>query len=490
MVSLTFYGGINKIGGNKILLEDDGTKIFLDFGMNFVEHQDYFTEYMPPRKCNCLNDFIYLGLLPKLKGIYRVDYSKHMGLDYKEDNSIDGVLISHGHIDHVGYIHYLRKNIPIYVSNETKVILELFSRIGASGFEEFTGFKPSFQLISKKRGVGFKRRDARDGLEQRDIRIFKYGKKFKIDNLEILPCRVDHSLPGATGYIIYTSNGTIVYTGDLRFHGRHKEWSYDFVEKSMESDPIVMLSEGTRIKEKTSRTEGYVQKESSKYIKKKEGLAIVNFPIRDTERLITFYNTAIDNSRELILEYRQAMLLDLMKQHGIENLPKSKDENIKIFYPKKSWGLVGRDDFPDEVIKQDYSTWEKNYLDYDNIIFAEEIREKQKKYVMFMNYFQLNNLIDIKPRRGSVHIRSICEPFSEEMELDQKRIDNWLKLFDLYPERRIHSSGHASGPAIFSMIDYINPKKIFPIHTEHPEYFEKLHNIKVIFSEYGKNFLV
>ncbi len=489
MVSLTFYGGINKIGGNKILLEDNGTRIFLDFGMNFVEHQNYFTEYMPPRKCNCINDLIYLGLLPNLKGIYRKDYCSHMGLDCKEDNSVDGILISHGHIDHVGYVHFLRKDIPIYTSSETKAILELFSRIGASGFEEFTGFKTSFKLIPKKRKDGFKRRDARDGFESRDIRVFKFGRKFIIKDLEIIPCRVDHSLPGATGYIIHTSNGSIIYTGDLRFHGRNNKWSYDFVEKAADTDPIVMISEGTRIKEKTAKNEGYVQKESSKYINNKNGLAIVNFPIRDTERLITFYNTAVNCQRKLILEYRQAMLLDLMEKVGVKNLPKTTDKNIKIFYPKKSWGLIGRDDFPDEIIRQDYSLWEKNYLDYDNIIIADEIKKRQKEYVMFMNYYQLNNLIDIKPISGSIHIRSICEPFSEEMELDQKRIDNWLKLFGLYPEKRIHSSGHASGPAIFKMIQDINPKKLYPIHTEHPIFFKSLNNIKVVCPDYGKKFL-
>jgi ribonuclease J len=490
MVSLTFYGGINQIGGNKILLEDNGTKIFLDFGMNFEEHQNYFTEYMPPRKCNSINDFIYLNLLPNLNGIYRRDYCKHMGLDFKEDNSVDGILISHAHIDHVGYVHFLRKDIPTYVSSETKAIMEMFSRIGAAGFEEFTGFKPSFQLISKKRGDGFKRRDARDGLERRNVRVFDFGKKFKIDNLEILPCRVDHSLPGATAFIIYASNGTVIYTGDLRFHGRQKEWSNDFIEKAADADPIIMISEGTRIKEKEARTEEYVQKESTKYINKKKGLVIANFPIRDTERLLTFYNTAISNKRKLIIEYRQAMLLDLLRQHGIENLPKSDNENIRIFYPKKSWGLVGRNDFTDEQIKQDYSPWEKNYLDLDNIIIAEEIRKNQKEYVMFMNYFQLNNLMDIKPKKGSVHIRSICEPFSEEMELDQKRIDNWLKLFSLYPERKIHSSGHACGPAIFEMINKINPKKLFPVHTINPEFFKELPHRKVIYPKYGKKFIV
>ena len=105
---------------------------------------------------------------------------------------------------------------------------------------------------------------------------------------------------------------------------------------------------------------------------------------------------------------------------------------------------------------------------------------------MFMNYFQLNNLIDIKPIEGSVHIRSICEPFSEEMELDQKRIDNWLKLFGLYPEHKIHSSGHACGPAIFDMIKKINPKILFPIHTVNPSAFKDLSGIKIEFPEYGK----
>jgi len=485
-MNITIYGGINKIGGNKILLEDKGTRIFLDFGMNFEEHSDYFTEYMPPRKCNCIKDFINLGLLPDLKGIYRKDYCNHMGLDCKEDNFVDGVLISHAHIDHVGYVHFLRKDIPIHVSEETRAVMEMFSRIGASGFEEFTDFRPSFQLIPKKTGEGMKRRSARDGKEERDVRTFEFGKKFKIGSLEILPCRVDHSLPGATGYIIYTSEGAVVYTGDLRFHGRHKEWSYEFVEKAAKAEPVVMLSEGTRIKEKEARTEDYVQSESTKYIKGKNGLAIVNFPIRDSERLLTFYNTAVSNGRKLVIEYRQALLLDLLRDQGVKGLPASTDENIRVFYAKKSWGLVGRTDFPEDQIEKDYDTWERTYFSRENIIDAKEISAHQKDYVMFMNYFQLNNLLDIKPVEGSVHIRSICEPFSEDMELDQKRIDNWLRLFGLYPEQRIHSSGHACGPAIFEMIQKINPKVLFPIHTLNPATFKELSGINVAFPEYGK----
>ena len=44
MVKLTFYGGVNEIGGNKILLEDKGTKIFLDFGQSFTFGSEFFYE--------------------------------------------------------------------------------------------------------------------------------------------------------------------------------------------------------------------------------------------------------------------------------------------------------------------------------------------------------------------------------------------------------------------------------------------------------------
>ena len=40
-MNLTFFGGANEIGGNKILLEDKGVRVYLDFG------EDYFYEYSP-----------------------------------------------------------------------------------------------------------------------------------------------------------------------------------------------------------------------------------------------------------------------------------------------------------------------------------------------------------------------------------------------------------------------------------------------------------
>jgi mRNA degradation ribonuclease J1/J2 len=49
LVKLTFFGGVNEIGGNKILLEDKGTRIFLDFGQSFTFGSDYFEGWLQPR---------------------------------------------------------------------------------------------------------------------------------------------------------------------------------------------------------------------------------------------------------------------------------------------------------------------------------------------------------------------------------------------------------------------------------------------------------
>lgn len=74
LTSITFYGGVKDIGGNKFLVNDKGTKIFMDFGMSFSAENQYFSEYLKARGSNNLIDMIELGLLPKIKGLYRKDY--------------------------------------------------------------------------------------------------------------------------------------------------------------------------------------------------------------------------------------------------------------------------------------------------------------------------------------------------------------------------------------------------------------------------------
>src|SRR5665647_864846 len=67
---LTFYGGVNEIGGNKILLQTHDGSILLDFGRRMGEYGKFFSEFLVTRSKNALRDMLRLEILPKIDGIY------------------------------------------------------------------------------------------------------------------------------------------------------------------------------------------------------------------------------------------------------------------------------------------------------------------------------------------------------------------------------------------------------------------------------------
>jgi len=485
--SLTFFGGVNEIGGNKILFEDKGTKIMLDFGMSFSLSGKYFSEFLQPRKCNCLEDFITVGLLPKIKGIYREDYLKHAGWP-KEEKGLDAVLISHAHADHSAFIHHLRKDIPIYASPETLAIFNTLETTGSGGFKDFCNFTCSFEYKSKKDGSGYTKIIGDAAKSPRIIKPVDFNKKFRIDSVEITPYEVDHSVPGSTAYIIHASQGTILYTGDYRFHGYRSEATEKMIDAACEYEIDYIITEGTRANEEKGNTESDVFSRVSEFVEDTKKLSVINFPSRDIARLKTFHKVAQETGKKLVLDLKQAYLLDQLSLLG-KDYPTTDDPNLYFFAEKKNWGLIGRDDYPIELILQDYDKWERKYLQKGNILNFRDIKISQNDYMFYCNYFLLNELIDIKPEKGSKYIRSVCEPFDEEMELDEKRVKNWLNLFGLDGPHQIHASGHASGPEIFESIDKIKPKKIIPIHTESIQCFEKQYS-NLIHAETAKKIII
>ncbi len=474
MTSLTFFGGVNEIGGNKILLEDEDTHMLLDFGMSFSKSSLYFSEFLQPRKCNCLEDFISVSLLPKLKGVYREDYIKHAGWP-KEERNIDAVLISHVHADHASFIHHLRQDIPVYVSPESKAIMDTIETTGSGGFKDYCNYSCSFMYKPKKDGSGYTKITGEDAKSPRKLVTFKPGQKSSIGSLEIIPYEVDHSLPGATAFIIHTSQGTILYTGDYRFHGYKGESTKKMVEAATAEGIDVVITEGTRVDEQKGNTENDVFNGVGELVRDTKELAVINFPARDMARMKTFHRVAQETGRKLVLTFKQAYLIDQLSKIGDE-YPSTEDPNLCFFAEKKDWGLIGRNDFPEDIIRLDYDKWEREYLDRDNVLNYRDIKQSQSEYMFYCSYFLLNELIDIKPNHGSKYIRSVCEPFDDEMQLDEKRVKNWLNLYGLGEPHQIHASGHACGPELFNALEEIKPKKIIPIHTERIELFQNQFN--------------
>jgi ribonuclease J len=197
---------VNEVGGNKILLTDKDTSIFLDFGKGFSRRARYFEEFLNPRTANGLVDFLEMGLIPDIEGIYREDLLEMAGRKGSAKPGIDGVLVSHAHADHVDYVSFLHKDIPIYMGSTCHTILQAIQERAPRDFEKEV---LDFIIRPSKRGnnKSIKRR----------IETFRSGGKFKIGSLEIHPIHVDHSIPGAYGFIIYTSSGPVVYSGAIHF---------------------------------------------------------------------------------------------------------------------------------------------------------------------------------------------------------------------------------------------------------------------------------
>jgi ribonuclease J len=482
--TITFFGGINEIGGNKFLVEDRGTKIFIDFGMQIEKNNQYFSNFFQPRTCNGMGDLFEFGLLPKLRGLYRLDYARHTNFgDEREASSFDAVLLSHAHLDHAAYLHYLRPDIPIFCTEETKLILRALQETG--NIYQYVTYKENFAVYKNRSGqLSRSMDDEHREIVARDIRTVQDSKPFKIDSVEVEPISIDHSLPGSMGYILHASSGSIAYTADIRFHGRRAGDTQRFVSRCSNSCPDILLCEGTRIDQIHSKTEFDVESEVTQVVKATPELVVCNYPWRDLDRFLSFYKAAVASGRDLVINTKQAYLLWLFRRsNGCRELyPSEDDRHIKIFLAKKSWGLIDKDqgEWPRRLLEQDYDAWERMFLDYPNGIDWRDVSSHQKDFIFYCNDYELQNLIDILPNNGSSYIRSSTEPFNEEMELEEQRVRRWLIHFGLITREndwhQIHVSGHGDGGQIRQIVNESHAKEVVPVHTEHPEYFQKWHD--------------
>jgi ribonuclease J len=418
--TLTFYGGVNEIGGNKILLQDRAIKVFFDFGMSFALKKQYYSPpFLSPKSEKSLQEF---GILPKIEGIYTGEKS----------SEIDAVFISHAHMDHSAYISFINREIPIHCGETTKTLLQASSEMRRADFEfnvENIAFKP-----------------------------FRTGDSITIDHLKIEPIHVDHSVPGAYGFIIHTTNGAVVYTGDFRAHGAKPEMTSDFVEKAKEAEPVAVVTEATNMKGASVSSEVEVENKLDSIVEQADGIVLADFAYTDVDRLNSFYQIAKKNGRCLAVSLRQAYLLNALRKDRGLSLPDLNDESILIF--RKS--------------KKKYDKWENQIMEQypSKIVDVFEVSKRQCNAILAMSFYDLEELVEIRPKAGSCFVLSASEPFNEEMEIDFERLVNWLGHYGL-PQYHVHVSGHIMPLQLKVILKQISATKVFPIHTENADLFSK-----------------
>ncbi len=469
------------------------TLVLMDFGMCFGAEGKYFSEFMHARVSNLLADMFELGLLPKIDGLYRQDYAKHMGFGGDEETEIDAVLLTHAHVDHCAYIQYLRADIPIYCSEESKLIMQNFDETSNA---QYLTLKEKFQVYQNSRGEISRAVGDRVKIP-RNIKTFDSGKKFSIDSIDVEPMPVDHSIPGVHAFIVHTPSVSIANTADLRFHGRRSSDTEQFVERCSESSLDYLLCEGTRIDKQKSLTEYDVESEVADAIDRTKGLVACGYPIRDLDRLQSFYLAAKKCGRYLVVDLKQAYLLKLFQESGIvgHDYPHFDDRLIKIYVPRGTWGLIDKDlsKFSERQLPMDYAEWQRTFLDCSNVIDYRDVKADQQNLVFYCSDFKMQDLIDIRPDEGSSYIRSLTEPFDTEMELKEEQVRNWLHHFGIISSEndwhQVHVSGHGDGVQIKRVIDGSRARKIIPIHTEHDEYHKKWHE-NVVTPEQNKSLVL
>jgi ribonuclease J len=94
-----------------------------------------------------------------------------------------------------------------------------------------------------------------------------------------------------------------------------------------------------------SKTEVDVEADVIKIVNNTEDLVVCSYPTRDLDRLLSFYNAAKQSGRDLVIDLKQAYILKLFQtsDNWKSVYPKPKDKGIKIYIPKKGWGLIDKD---------------------------------------------------------------------------------------------------------------------------------------------------
>lgn len=381
-------GGVEEVGRNMTVIEYGNDIIIIDCGIQFSEVETPGIDF----------------ILPNTK--------------YLEDrkNKIRALIITHGHLDHIGGIPYINPmigNPPIYTRNLT-------------------------MLMIKKRQEEFPH------LEPLDLHVVEKDDTIKVGNLTVKFFAVTHTIPDAMGVIIETPYGKIVHTGDLKLDhidGKPLKNEVDEFKKFEKKDVLLLMADSTNVERPGfSIPERNVFKNIDKIIKNTNKRLIIGTFASQIERLAKIIEIAEKYNKKIVIDGRS------MKTNiEIARLAKVLKHKKETVIPIESMS-----DYPPEKIVALVTGAQGDE-------YAALMRMANKSH----KYFKIN-------KNDVIVLSSSIIPGNERGV--QKLKDNLSRQgasIVHYQVSEVHSSGHANRDETKWIHEKINPKFFIPIHGYH-----------------------
>ncbi|HOJ49797.1 MAG TPA: ribonuclease J [Spirochaetota bacterium] len=383
-------GGLGEIGKNIMVVEYDDEIVVIDCGIMFPDYEFLGVDLILP-------DFNYLK--------------------YKKDK-IKGLLITHGHEDHIGGIPFMYKEIG-----------------------PFPVFSPGFayELIKNKfKEHGIFWEDNIDLIKVRARSKIKIGKFFTAEYIQ-----VNHSIADSFAIAIHTPLGTILHTGDFKIDNNPVDNCffdfYKFAELG-EKGVLLLMSDSTNVERRYStKTEREVGESLSEIVRSSKGRVIVATFASNISRVSQLAKIGIENNRKVAIVGRN-MELNFQIARNLNYIRIDEDNLINI---------EDINNYPDDKLLI-ITTGSQG----EPMSALHRIIENTHKY--------------IKVKHNDVYIISASVIPGNEKTVSKIINTLFLQGAHVYYEgtNNVHVSGHAPADQQQIMLRLTNPKFFMPIHGE------------------------
>ena len=416
-MQITIHRGTHEIGGNCIEISAGKSRIILDVGMPLF-NQDREPHDTGALRRKSSDELRRSGILPNVAGLFD-----------ESGTQPDAILLSHAHEDHTGLIRHSQPGIPIY-----------------------SGVGTSKMMLAGSKFAGQPR------LPRNRHRDLPSGQTTQIGDFAVTVFSVDHSIFGSQAFLIEAEGKSILYSGDLRLHGRKPGMHRSLIEAVRNRKIDVLLMEGTHIGHTNHRSQNEfeLEDEITDHIKAAPGLVLASFSPQHVDRLVGFLRATMKANRIFIADAYTAFIMHLIASETSIPRPESA-EQVRVFFPK-----FFEETFRQKKLEDFYTRMSPARIGMD------EIRSNPSRYVMLFRPSMMDSDFGGKLPELSRCLYSRWSGYLEQQEWQTTK----AKLDEVRGDLiEVHTSGHIYADDIIEFVGQIQAKAVIPIHTFEPERF-------------------